>query len=230
MLHAVGIGMAMKYRKQPQVVMTFFGDGATSQGDFHEAMNFAGVFKTPVIFVCQNNQWAISVPRSRQTRSETMAQKALGYGFPGIQVDGNDVLAVYTAAREAVERARGGKGPTLIECVTYRMSLHTTADDPTRYRTEEEVREWEGRDPILRFQSYLRDKGLLDDETIAGIEGEIQNDINEAVRKAEARMREPHDPADMFAHHFAELPPSLVRQREEMLREWALDTEEEPDA
>ena len=154
-LHAVGLAWAIKYRGKDEVVMTFFGDGATSEGDFHEAMNFAGVFQTPVVFVCQNNQWAISIPRSKQTRSETLAQKALAYGMPGIQVDGNDVLAVYAAASEAVERARSGGGPTLIECVTYRLAMHTTADDPKRYRTDAEVEEWRRKDPITRFQNYL---------------------------------------------------------------------------
>ena len=136
--------------------MTFFGDGATSQGDFHEGLNFAGVYQTPVIFVCQNNQWAISVPRSRQTRSKTLAQKALAYGMPGIQVDGNDILAVYLAAQEAVERARAGGGPTLIECVTYRMMMHTTADDPKRYRSDEEVEGWSHRDPLVDSRNTSR--------------------------------------------------------------------------
>ena len=154
-LHAVGIAWGMKYRNTGQVAMTFFGDGATSQGDFHEGLNFAGVFELPVVFVCQNNQWAISIPRTRQTRSATLAQKALAYGIAGVQVDGNDILAVYAAADEAVARARAGGGPTLIECVTYRMAVHTTADDPKRYRSEEEVESWRRRDPLARFQGYL---------------------------------------------------------------------------
>jgi pyruvate dehydrogenase E1 component alpha subunit len=141
-LHAVGLGWAMKYRGKDDVAMTFFGDGGTSEGDFHEGLNFAAVYRAPVIFVCQNNQWAISIPRSKQTLSKTIAQKAVAYGMPGMQVDGNDVLAVYAGAKEAVERARSGGGPTLIECVTYRMMMHTTADDPKRYRTEKEVAGW----------------------------------------------------------------------------------------
>src|SRR5438874_6236973 len=136
--HAVGLAYAAQYRGDDAVVMAYCGDGATSEGDFHEALNFAGVWHVPIVFVCQNNQWAISVPLKKQTHSKTLAQKALAYGFPGIQVDGNDVLAVYAASREAVDRARAGGGPTLVECVTYSLGVHTTADDPTKYRSEEE--------------------------------------------------------------------------------------------
>jgi pyruvate dehydrogenase E1 component alpha subunit len=221
-LHAVGLSYAMKYRGDDRVAMTFFGDGATSEGDFHEGLNFAGVFQTPVVFVCQNNQWAISVPRSHQTHSETLAQKALAYGLPGIQVDGNDILATYTAAAEAVERARSGDGPTLIECVTYRRSVHTTADDPSRYRTEEEVEEWEARDPITRFQTYLKGKDLLSDEKLEEIEEEIDQEIRDAVETAEKRMEELAGEAMvMFDHMYAEMPPYLQEQREELEQELA---------
>jgi len=215
-LHAVGLSYAMKYREKKQVAMVFFGDGATSEGDFHEALNFAGVFQTPTIFVCQNNHWAISVPRSRQTRSKTLAQKALAYGVPGIQVDGNDVLAVYSAAKEAVERARSGEGPTMIECITYRMSVHTTADDPKRYRKEEEVEEWVNRDPLIRFQTYLKNKGLISDDQIDTLEEEIKAEIKAAVDQTEKRMEELGDPLAMFEHLFAELPPYLQEQRQEL--------------
>src|SRR2546426_4439899 len=208
--HAVGLAYAAQYRGDDAVVMAFFGDGATSEGDFHEAMNFAGVWHVPVVLVCQNNQWAISVPIKKQTHSRTLAQKALAYGFPGVQVDGNDVLAVYAASREAIARARAGDGPTLIECVTYRLGVHTTADDPTRYRSEEEVREWERKDPLTRFVEYLRKKNLLED----GLEQEVDAEIAGAVKRFEAMA--PPDVLTMFDHAYAEKPPELLAQREEV--------------
>ena len=202
--------------------MTFFGDGATSEGDFHEALNFAGVFQTPVVFVCQNNQWAISTPRSKQTRSKTLAQKALAYGIPGIQVDGNDILAVYTAAKEAADRARSGGGPTMIENVTYRMSVHTTADDPKRYRKDEDVALWAKRDPITRFQKYLTDKGLLSEARIDALEEEIKTEVKEGEQRFEEQVKKLVDPVAMFEHAFAELPPILVEQRDELSRSVSL--------
>jgi len=218
-LHAVGLAWGIQYRGKDDVAMVFFGDGATSQGDFHEALNFAGVYQLPAIFVCQNNHWAISLPRAKQTASKTLAQKALAYGIPGIQVDGNDVLAVYVAAREAVERARAGGGPTLIEAVTYRMSVHTTADDPKRYRSDADVEAWERRDPIQRFQTYLKNKGLLDDERIAALEEEIDQEIRAAVERAEQKMSEPVDPLVMFDHMYVEPHDHLLEQREELAAE-----------
>jgi pyruvate dehydrogenase E1 component alpha subunit len=226
-LHAVGIAWGMKYRKKPNVVMTFFGDGGTSEGDFHEGMNFAAVYQVPLVFVCQNNQWAISVPRSRQTHSKTIAQKALAYDMPGIQVDGNDVLAVYSAAKEAIDRARAGGGPSLIENVTYRMMMHTTADDPKRYRKDEEVDAWKKRDPIQRFQKYLKSKGLLSDSKIEELEAEIKADIQKAVEHAEELMKKYSDPLPMFEHAYAEMPPHLKEQREEFKKEWAEIAKEE---
>ena len=220
-LHAVGLGWAAKYRQTDDVVMTFFGDGATSEGDFHEGLNFAGVFQTPVIFICQNNHWAISIPVARQTRSTTLAQKAIAYGMPGIQVDGNDILAVYAAAKEAVDRARAGRGPTLIECVTYRMAVHTTADDPKRYRTEEEVEKWRKRDPIVRYQKYLIEKGLLSEDKIAGIESEVLEEIQAAVDSAEEQMKAFGDPIDMFDHAYARMSPYLKEQKESFVGEMA---------
>jgi pyruvate dehydrogenase E1 component alpha subunit len=218
-IHAVGLGWAAKYRQKDDVAMTYFGDGATSEGDFHEGLNFAAVFQAPVIFACQNNHWAISVPLSKQTRSKTLAQKALAYGLPGIQVDGNDILAVYAAAQEAVQRARTGGGPTLIECVTYRLMMHTTADDPKRYRTDEEVEKWSKRDPLPRFQKYLLDKGLLSEAKLIEVESEIMEEIQTAVDGAEKQMQALGDPIDMFDHAYAEMPPYLKEQKADLARE-----------
>ena len=220
-IHAVGLGWAARYRQTDNVAMAFFGDGATSEGDFHEGLNFAGVFQAPAIFVCQNNHWAISFPRSKQTRSKTLAQKALAYGMPGIQVDGNDILAVYAAAREAFDRARSGGGPTLIECVTYRMAVHTTADDPKRYRSEEEVEQWKKRDPITRFQNYLIAKGVISEDKIVGLDSEVAEEIQSALDRAEEQMKTLGDPIDMFEHAYAEMPPILKEQKEAFARELA---------
>lgn len=212
-VHAVGVAWAMKYRQTDDVAVAFFGDGATSQGDFHEGLNFAAVFAVPAIFVCQNNQWAISIPLSKQTRSKTLAQKAIAYGMPGIQVDGNDLLAVYAATHEAIARARAGQGPTLIECVTYRMSVHTTADDPKRYRTDEEVESWKKKDPIIRFQRYLEQKGLTNDAALEKMEAEVLEEIQTSVDRAEAQMKKMVDPMVMFDHLYADIPPYLDAQK-----------------
>jgi pyruvate dehydrogenase E1 component alpha subunit len=225
-IHAVGLGWAAKYRQKDDVAMTYFGDGATSEGDFHEGLNFAAVFQAPVIFVCQNNHWAISMPLAKQTRSKTLAQKALAYGLPGIQVDGNDILAVYAAAQEAVQRARTGGGPTLIECVTYRLAMHTTADDPTRYRSDEEVEKWSQRDPLPRFQKYLSDKGLLSEKKRLEVESEIMEEIQTAVDSAEKQMEALGDPIDMFEHAYAEMPPYLKEQKADLARELSEGAEE----
>ena len=205
--HAVGLAYAAQYKGDDAVVMAYCGDGATSEGDFHEALNFAGVWHVPLVFVVQNNQWAISVPLKKQTHSRTLAQKALAYGLPGLQVDGNDVLAVHVASREAVERARDDGGPTLIECVTYRLGVHTTADDPTKYRSEEEVRAWEKKDPLTRFHAYLEKKNLLE----PGIEEQIEEEIARGVKAFEAAPAP--DPLAMFDHAYAELTPELRAQR-----------------
>src|SRR5438876_1672590 len=209
--HAVGIAYGIQYRGENAVVMAYFGDGATSEGDFHEAANFAGVWHVPVVFVCQNNQWAISVPLKKQTHSRTIAQKALAYGFPGIQVDGNDLFAVYAATREAVARARAGEGPTLIECVTYRLGVHTTADDPTKYRSDDEVKAWEKKDPLTRLVPYLERKGLL----TPGLDAEVDAEIAAAVERFEATP--PPDPLTIFDHVYAERPSSLEAQRTELI-------------
>lgn len=226
-LHAVGIAWAMKYRQTEDVAVAFFGDGATSQGDFHEGLNFAAVFEAPAIFVCQNNQWAISIPRSKQTRSKTLAQKALAYGMPGIQVDGNDILAVYAASQEAIARARAGRGPTLIECVTYRMSVHTTADDPKRYRTDEEVEVWKKRDPLIRFQRYLEQKDLATAATLEEIEADVLSEIQTAVDRAEAQMKKMVDPMVMYDHLYADMPPYLKSQKTAFSRRFEGSQEED---
>jgi pyruvate dehydrogenase E1 component alpha subunit len=208
--HAVGLAYAAQYRGDDAVVMVYCGDGATSEGDFHEAMNFAGVWHVPLVFVVQNNQWAISVPLKKQTNSRTIAQKALAYGFPGIQVDGNDVLAVYAASQEAVSRARQGDGPTLIECVTYRLGVHTTSDDPTKYRSAEEVASWERKDPLTRFSGYLGKRGLLE----PGLEEQVDAEIAAAVRTFEAAAGA--DPLTMFDHAYAQPTAALQEQRAAM--------------
>lgn len=215
-LHAVGIAMAAKYKKDPIAVATYFGDGATSEGDFHEGLNFAGVYQTPNLFICQNNQWAISTPRAMQTRSETIAQKALAYGFSGVQVDGNDVLAVYHATSEAAKRAREGGGPTLIECLTYRLGVHTTSDDPSRYRDESEVKAWQAKDPIDRFEKYLIAKGLLATGDRARLETELGERLKAAAEEAEAICRN-LSPDEMFTYMYADIPECLKAQREDVL-------------
>jgi pyruvate dehydrogenase E1 component alpha subunit len=210
--HAVGTAWAAKLRGDKIVAVAYFGDGATSKGDFHEAMNFAGVFKTPTVFFCQNNQFAISVPRSRQTASATIAQKAIAYGFDGIQVDGNDLFAVITATKEAVEKARSGEGPTLIEGVTFRFGPHTTADDPTKYRTDEEIERWKPLDPMVRLRFYLKVKGMWSEEVENRMTEEAQKEIDQAVKDAEAVPPPAQD--EIFTSVFAEMTPQLKEQLE----------------
>lgn len=208
--HAVGVAMAAKYKKDKVAVACYFGDGGTSKGDFHEGFNMAGVFKLPVIFICQNNQWAISVPREKQTASKTIAQKALAYGFEGIQVDGNDVFAVYKATREAVEKARSGEGPTFIECFTYRMGDHTTADDAARYRMREELEAWKPKDPILRLKLFMEKKNLWTEQYQKDVEEKSKTLIDEAVKMAESI--EPRNPKDMFAYTYEKLTQRQIKQ------------------
>ncbi len=212
-LHAMGIAWGMKLRGDPHAVVCYCGDGATSEGDFHEAMNFAGVYHLPVVFMVQNNHWAISLPRESQTASETLAQKALAYGFDGLQLDGNDVLAVFAGTKEALERARGGGGPTMIEAITYRLTAHTTADDPTKYRSQEEVQRWEKLDPIPRYQIYLMGRGVLDQRLIEEIEADAKAEVAAAVKRYEADGTA--DPIDCFDFLFAQLPAELKQQRKE---------------
>jgi pyruvate dehydrogenase E1 component alpha subunit len=207
--------MAMKYKGDKKASLVYMGDGATSEGDFHEAMNFAGVFKAPVVLICQNNQWAISVPLSRQTASETIAQKAVAYGFDGLRVDGNDVFAVFRTVSEAVEKARSGGGPTFIECVTYRMSDHTTADDAKKYRPGEDLDAWKKRDPIDRLRSYMKQKGIWTEAYEKSVTEAITKKIDADVREAEA-MPAP-EPTDMFDFLFESLPKELTEERSAML-------------
>jgi pyruvate dehydrogenase E1 component alpha subunit len=214
-LHATGVAMAMKLRKEMKASMVYLGDGATSEGDFHEAMNFAGVFKAPVIFVCQNNQWAISLPLSKQTASKTLAQKAVAYGFNGYIVDGNDVFAVLKVAREAVERAKSEGGPTFIECVTYRMSDHTTADDAGRYRPPQELEDWKKKDPIERVRKYMQAKGIWDEAYEKSVVDKTSKMVEDNVREAEAVTAA--EPEDIFDYLYDEVPKELANQKTEML-------------
>ena len=214
MLHAVGIAWAAKVRKEDSVALTYFGDGATSEGDFHEAANFAGVLGVPCIFICQNNSWAISVPREKQTASETFAQKAVGYGIPTIQVDGNDLFAMYLATKEAHDRARKGEGPSFIEAVTYRLADHTTADDASRYRDSKELDAWKAKDPLIRLRKYLENKDLWSDEQQESLEAKAKAIVQEVVKTAE-EMPKP-DVDDIFDYTFEELPESIRVQRDTM--------------
>jgi pyruvate dehydrogenase E1 component alpha subunit len=214
-LHAVGLAWAGQYRQDGSIAVTYFGDGATSEGDVHEALNIAGVYRLPCIFFCQNNQYAISVPRHTQTASQTIAQKALAYGFPGILVDGNDAFAVYAVMREAVERARRGQGPTLIEAYTYRMGAHTTADDPTKYRDEAELEEWKGRDPLLRLQRYLQHTEQWSDAWEQQMLAECTAEVEQAMEAAAAVP--PPSPQDMFRYMYAEMTPQLIEQEAALL-------------
>lgn len=214
-LHGSGIAYGLKYKKQKGAVGIYFGDGATSEGDFHEAMNFAGVFRLPAVFICQNNQWAISVPVSRQTASKTLAQKAIAYGFSNyIQVDGNDIFAVYSAVKKAFESARNGKGPSFIECQTYRMSNHTTADDQSKYRSAKEVKAWEKKDPILRLRLYMKSKKLWDEKYEKKVVEAASSKVEAAVKKYEST--EPQSPEEIFNYMYEKLTTKLKDQQKEL--------------
>lgn len=218
-LHAVGLAYAGKYRRDRSVAVAYFGDGATSEGDVHEAFNMAGVYQVPCIFFCQNNQYAISVPVHQQTASPTIAQKALAYGFPGIRVDGNDAFAVYAVMQEAVERARHGEGPSLIEAYTYRMGAHTTADDPSKYRDNAEVETWRPRDPLRRLQIYLQQCGAWSEDWEHQLLEECTAEVETAMNDAEAVP--PPPPQDMFRYMYATMPPALHEQEADLLNRWS---------
>jgi 2-oxoisovalerate dehydrogenase E1 component alpha subunit len=214
-LHAVGYAMGAKLDRTSLTTLVYFGDGATSEGDFHEGCNFAAVFRAPVVFFCQNNQWAISVPISAQTAAPIW-KKAEAYGFPGVLVDGNDVLAVYQVTREAAARAREEGVPTLIEAVTYRIGPHSTADDATRYRPAQEVDQWKALDPLERYRWWLASSGTADQEFFQAVEGEAKEFA--AKMRSGVIASDPRPVEELFEWVFADLPPHLARQRDEALR------------
>ena len=216
---AVGAALAEKRKGTRNVAMAFIGDGGSSEGDFHEALNFAGALNAPCIFILQNNGWAISVPTATQTKATNLSKRADGYGIPGVRVDGNDVLATWHVTNQAVERARQGEGPTLIETVTYRVKAHTVADDPSRYRTEDEAKKWLEKDPVTRLEQHLLAEGLLTEESHAALLKEVAEEFEAALVEADA-YPDP-TPAEILDHVFAEPTPQLLRQRAELLEEQA---------
>ncbi|PID27434.1 MAG: pyruvate dehydrogenase (acetyl-transferring) E1 component subunit alpha [Candidatus Cloacimonadota bacterium] len=213
LVHAAGLGYAMQYKDEKNLVYAFVGDGGTSEGDFHEALNFAGVWKAPVIFIVQNNQYAISVPFSVQTASKNIAVKSEAYGIKGIKVDGNDFFAMYKAIDEAKEASLKGEGPILIEALTYRKGPHTTSDDPTKYRTKEEESEWEEKDPVKRLKAYLIDKGLWSDEKEEEINAQYKKEVDRIFREAEKDKGCNFD--DVFKYIFTDIPQNILDQKAE---------------
>ena len=211
LLHAVGVGHAARLRGEDTVVMALCGDGATSEGDFHEALNFAAVFRAPVVFLVQNNKYAISVPLARQTVAPSLAAKGVGYGVPGVLVDGNDLAALTVTLAEAIDRARAGGGPTLVEADTYRIQAHTNADDPSRYRTDDEVTQWLARDPLTRLRTYLSAHGVLDEEResqIAAAADELAAHLRAGIAEDSGAL----DPTELFRHVYATPTPQLAEQ------------------
>jgi pyruvate dehydrogenase E1 component alpha subunit len=216
-LHCVGIAHAIKYKKENHVSVAGVGDGATSEGDFNEALNFAAVFQVPAIFVVQNNGYAISVPRHKQTAIRNFTERAAGFGVPASLVDGNDILAVYSAMTTAIDRARNGGGPTLIEALTYRLGAHTTADDPTKYRPPEELAYWSRRDPLLRYRQFLTDHGLLTSRLDEQLHDEAAAEFEAGLKVYEALP--PQETAQQFELTFANPTPQLLRQRDQLLQD-----------
>lgn len=215
--HAAGIAFAFQYRKEPRVAVVCLGDGGTSEGDFYEAMNVAGLWKLPVVFVVNNNQWAISVPLTNQTATETIAQKAIAAGFKGVQVDGNDIIATRQIIGEAIEHARRGEGPTLVEAITYRLSDHTTADDATRYQPAQDVQDAQGREPIKRLKIFLENQHDWDETQDQALLQAAKHEVDEAVRVY--LNRKPQSIESAFDYHYAETPAELLEQREEAMEE-----------
>jgi pyruvate dehydrogenase E1 component alpha subunit len=205
--HAAGLAWGKKLRGEDTVAIVYFGDGATSEGSFHEGANFAGVMKAPLVLFCNNNGWAISTPVSAQTAAESLADKAAGYGLPGVRVDGGDVLAIYEATREAVDRARAGEGPSFIEAVTYRAAPHATADDPSAYIDPERVEEEKRNECVGRYERYLRRLGVLDDAVAEAVKQDALDVMRTGIAAAEAEP--PADPELLFSHAFVEPPPNL---------------------
>ena len=218
-LHAVGVAHAAKLKGEDTVALVMLGDGATSEGDTHAALNFAAVWQAPVVFFVQNNGYAISVPLSKQTAAPSLAHKGVGYGVPGMLVDGNDAAAVYAAVRGAVASGAEGGGPTLIEALTYRIEAHTNADDATRYRGQAEVDGWLARDPLARLRKHLIARGLLDEPAVAALEAEAEAEA--AVLRQRVNAGIAHDPADLFRHVYAEPTPDLRWQQQELSAELA---------
>jgi 2-oxoisovalerate dehydrogenase E1 component alpha subunit len=214
--HAVGLAWAGKIRKLDTAVLVYFGDGATSSSDFHSGLNFAGVFRLPVVFLCRNNGWAISVPVERQTATRTFAEKAVAYGIPGVRVDGNDLFAIVSATRKAVERGARGEGPTFIEAITYRMGGHSTSDDPNRYRESQALESWAARDPIERVRGYLAKRGLWNDGSEAELRASIEARFREAVTKAERTAPPRLD--SLFDDVYEKVPWHLGEQRDALLK------------
>ncbi|MFB6213926.1 MAG: pyruvate dehydrogenase (acetyl-transferring) E1 component subunit alpha [Candidatus Nanohaloarchaea archaeon] len=212
-LHTAGVGMAMEKKEHDNAVVGFTGDGSTSQGDFHEALNFSGVFDAHSVFMVQNNRYAISLPVEKQTGSETLAQKALAHGIEGVQMDGNDVLAVVEAVQYALDKARKGE-PVLVEALTYRLEDHTTSDDSTRYRDEEEVEKWKEEDPLKRLREYMQENGAWDD-SLEDYGEEAEEKVQEAAEKA-MEMDDPQ-PEEMFDYLYGEMPEMLEKEKEEFL-------------
>ncbi len=208
--HATGVAMAAKFRKTDEAVLGFMGDGATSSNDFHAGLNFAAVYKAPVVFVCQNNQWSISVPFEKQTAAKSIATKARAYGMPGVRVDGNDPLAVFEVVSAALDRARAGEGPTLVEALTFRLLGHSSSDDPTRYRDEALVKEWEAKEPIARYRAFLESKKLWDDQKEMVLLDEIAGEITNAIREAEKAP--PLAPKTMIEDVYATPDERLVEE------------------
>ncbi|MBI2581164.1 pyruvate dehydrogenase (acetyl-transferring) E1 component subunit alpha [Candidatus Woesearchaeota archaeon] len=212
-LHAVGVAMAATVTKRKYAAVACLGDGASSEGDMNEAFNFAGVFKAPVIFLCQNNQYAISVPVKQQTAAETIAQKAIAFGFEGIRVDGNDILAVYSAMAAALKKAYRGEGPTLIECFTYRLGNHTTSDDASKYRSESEVAAWRKKEPVLRLRKYLESKKLWNSKKEEQLAAKVDRQVSAAVSEYESVPKPGVE--DIFKYTYAEMPQFLQQQLDE---------------